>query len=498
MENQLVCLDLANGKEQWRSKEGDPSFAGFVHRYRSTDGKLMVEGNRIVTTYVESQSSGDNKGTHLYVMGIDGLTGAVAFKVHAALAERALSSGGGLFSVLGKITAAAMTFGISAAADLLSPDIGFSNIGFDYGLVQEDGIVRVYVVTPAEMLNPDTRAEHGEGVCAVDIRSGKKLYGEYFAIAEGIKPEYLPLGLVSDGNNQVYFAGKKRVVGFNLSTGKRLWTLEEGLDGQPFDLGLVDGSLYVKLGKTLYSNSYREPRGGFWNTLSGTSQSEKFEINKEWSVDPFGIAAIDPANGKLLWCFEMDNDPSLAVGSLEDAGGGVIEKHLDFAEYYDQVNRVFYVSDLKNVFSLKAGPGGGKPVWTYSLSRNDLGTINVEKAYAIVQRHPMEFSQALRLSYSNNALIVFGPSGIAKINTAAGTTLWRNEWDFAWDDMQYYDQLPSEVLYCNKGTLERFDCRAGQVVWKMDVDKKSYFQTVRDRSMLIVWLGDEVYGLDLK
>jgi hypothetical protein len=54
------------------------------------------------------------------------------------------------------------------------------------------------------------------------------------------------------------------------------------------------------------------------------------------------------------------------------------------------------------------------------------------------------------------------------------------------------------VLYCSKRNLNRLDRNTGQTVWKMDVDRKSSFHAVRDRSMLIVWLGDEVYGLDLK
>jgi len=382
LEDQLVCVDLVNGKELWRSKEGDPAFAGFVHCYRSSDGKLLVDGSRIVVTYVQSQRSGENSGTHLYAMGIDALTGSVGFRTRVALAEKSLSSGGGLFSIIGKIYTAALTFGLSVASDMLSPDLGYGNIGFDYSLMLDRGVLYTIVITTAEMLNPDTRAEHGEGICAVDIRSGKKIYGEHFPIAEAIKPEWMPLKVDFEDNSILYIPGHKKIVAFNLQAGKRVWTIEGPLDGQPADLALLNGTLYAKLGNSHYSSSYTAARKGFWDFAGGKAQNKNLEVNKNWSADPFGFAAIDPASGKLLWRIETDNDPALAAAYFAAGENGELMKQFRFKDYYDPARNQLYYSDLKNVYALTLGPGGGKLAWTCSLSKNDVGRINFEKAFA--------------------------------------------------------------------------------------------------------------------
>jgi outer membrane protein assembly factor BamB len=74
LDSRMAVVDLENAKVLWQTKEDDPEFDGYAHRY------LKQMGEDIVLTYNRIKTFGDDRGTHLYVEKINALTGKVSYK----------------------------------------------------------------------------------------------------------------------------------------------------------------------------------------------------------------------------------------------------------------------------------------------------------------------------------------------------------------------------------------------------------------------------------
>ncbi|HTR80467.1 MAG TPA: PQQ-binding-like beta-propeller repeat protein [Bacteroidota bacterium] len=501
LKDKMVGIDLVGGKIMWQTKEGDPNFEGFAHRYIAQDSEDAI------VTYARPRKGGDESGTYLYAMKVNLLTGNLEYKTTVALGKDVVSHGGGLLGSIGKAYLAMATLGLSTIGS--GADFGYSNIGFDYDVMEENGRLITAIVTSAEMLNPDTRKEGGEGFCAVDEKTGAVVYKSYFPILD--KSDKFTSASFVD-NNVVYLTGENRLIAFDLVAGKELWSIEKELDdAQVFDMAMIDGVLYAKCGKKAYTAVFLIGDQSFYAHLNNQATEDKLDVDEDSKTKPFCFLAVDPASGKILWRTETENDPALAEGdfglsnthasfsfhemklAMQGYGGdrSKVVKPFDFTSYYNPDAKELYFSDLEKVYALKLGRDGGKIDWEFSLKKNDVGAIEFEKAFAYNKRdHKM--TQPLRFEYSGGKMVVYGPEGIAAIDPATGKPLWTREWSFDWKKVRYFPQLvDNKLVYCIDSKLTKIDLGSGAVDWQVKVDKDTGLYPSPDNNYIIT-LNDEV------
>jgi outer membrane protein assembly factor BamB len=114
-----------------------------------------------------------------------------------------------------------------------------------------------------------------EGVTSLDARTGKERIREKFRVNEGglALTEADP---VVDGNH-VYVSGQGRVRAISRATGREVWEAKDL--GLTPEMILADGMLFVRT-------------GGQFTRLKDGEIAER---------GPYGVSAIDPSNGKILW-----------------------------------------------------------------------------------------------------------------------------------------------------------------------------------------------------
>jgi len=509
LKDKMMAVDIVNGTIAWQTKDGDPDLEGFAHRYISQDGEHAL------LTYNRPRKSGDESGTLLYLMKMNLLTGAVEYKTPVALGKEVVShDGGGLLGSIGKAYLAMATLGLSTIGG--GADFGYSNIGFDYDVTEENGKLIVAIVTSAEMLNPDTRKEGGEGFCAVDEKTGSVVYKSYFPILDG-SDKFTCASYVD--KDIVYLTGKERLIAFDVEAGKKLWSIEKELDdAQVFDMATIDGILYAKCGRKTYSAVFLIGDQSFSAHLNNQATEDKLDVNEDSKIKPYCFIAIDPLSGKILWRTEAENDPALAEGDfglsnshasfsfhemkLAMAGYGgdrsKVVKPFDFKTYYNPDSKELYFSDLEKVYALKLGSNGGKIDWEFSLKKNDVGSIEFEKAFAYNKRG-QKMTQPLRLEYSGGRMVVYGPEGIAAIDPASGKAIWKHEWSFDWKKVRYFPQLvDNKLVYCVDSKLTRIDLTSGVVDWQVKLDKGTGLHASPDNAYIITLNGKEASAFPLK
>ncbi|HTX18194.1 MAG TPA: PQQ-binding-like beta-propeller repeat protein [Bacteroidota bacterium] len=508
LKDKVMAIDIGAGTTLWQSRDGDPKFEGFVHRY------VRQDGSDALVMVATGRKSGDEEGTTLYAMRLDLTTGAVKYRTPVALGKEVVSYGGSLLGSIGKAYLAMATLGLSTIGG--GPDFGYSNIGFDYDVTEQDGKLIVAIVTSAEMLNPETRKDGGEGFCEVDESTGAALYRSYFPILDG-SDRYTSVAYVD--KQTVYLTGKNSLIAFDLAAGKKLWSIGKELDdAQVVDMSVIDGVLYAKCGKKTYSAVFLVGDQSFSAHLNNTATEDKLDVNEESKTKPFEFLAIEPTSGKILWRAEAENDPSLAEGDfgltqtrssfsfhemkLASQGYGAersnIVKPFEFSSYYNSGSQELYYCDLENVYALKLGRDGGKVDWQFSLKKNDVGAIEFEKAFAYNKRDH-KLTQPLRLEYSGGKLVVYGPDGIASIDPASGKARWTHEWSFDWKKVRYFPQLVDQKLvYCVDSKLTRIDLNGGSVDWQVKLDKGTGLYASPTNDYIITLNNKEADGFPLK
>lgn len=509
LKNKVIAIDPVEAKVVWQSKDSDPNFEGFAHRF------LLQDGDRAIITYNRPRDSGNEEGTYLYLVGLNLLTGNVDYRTPIALGKKVVSHEGGLLGSIGRVYLAAATLGLSEAVRG-GPDFGFSDIGFDYDITQMDDKLVVGIVTASEMLNPDTRSGSGEGFCAVDMKTGAVVYKNYFPILDGAEKK--SSSAIVDGNI-VYCTGKDRLLAFDYSTGKKLWTLEKELDGaQVADLAVIDALLYAKFGKKEYSVVFLRGDHSYEAYMNNQVKDDKIDFKKETNDTPYGFMAIDPSTGKILWRVETNEDPSLAQGNFglrsqaasfsfhsialgfggySDGGRSLVAKPFDFQKSYNAAAKELYFSDLEKIYALKLGRDGGKYSWESSLKKSDVGSIDFEKAFAYSRKKNL--TQPLRVEVANGQIVAYGPDGIAAFDPSNGNAKWKHEWSYDWQKIKFTPEvLGDKLIYCVDRKLTRIDLMSGSVDWQVKVEKETHLYPMPNDSFLIALTEKEAAAYPLK
>jgi outer membrane protein assembly factor BamB len=536
MEDRLASLDLAGGKVLWITKEDDPDFVGYAHRYLGTDG------NNILLSYVKATSFTEENGTYIYAMSINGITGKVNYKTPVLHSKQALM---GFQRVLGSVFAT--TFSAfaeiasggnadEAATDMINEMMGYGNIGFDYKSFNygDDNIVFFTGGTSSnvenwEMRNPETREEPGEGFASVNFKTGKANYKTYFPIAAGLDGrEVANLATLKIIDNIAYKAGNERVIKFDLNSGKKLWEVSL-TDKVVCETTKIDDVLYLRFGIQRYEVKLK-----------------KDEVKMRSTIDesPYGFMAIDDASGKILWEKEIESDPNLLTPKF------------DIKNYYDDKTKHLYFADLENIYALKMGKNGGEYEWSINFDGAGIGEYDYEESYAVTEKWlgsetrsrststyigggwsmvstttsggyndealsgyiddlgsaelsttytswgniwGVSAKKCLRILYGTDKVILFGPEKIALVNSANGKIVWAKEWDYDNEDIQYVPKVMNgNIIYCMDKELVLIDTDNGKEVFREEIDEKSKFFTSPDEKNIFNLYDEEIAGFSLK
>ena len=501
--DQMAAVDLVEGKVLWQTKEDDPQFEGYAHRY------IDMEGDNILIAYSRARLMSSDSGTYIYLLSINAVTGKVNYKTPVVLSGAALSDftrglTKAITTTIGTILNVATVGKAQNTYDAINNMMGYSNIGFDYNYFsyKDDLIFEIRAKEP--MMNPKTRDEPGEGYIRVNKKTGAVVYATYFELCDGYA-HIDNLAPIAYYDNLVFLSGEEKLVGFNLDTGKILWTLFKEA-GFVADLKLIDGVLYTKFGITDY-NIYLD--------------KDDVEIKEKFSEDPFGFMAIEATTGKILWKVNTEVDPSLQTPqfSLEN--------------YYDEKANRIYFADEQNVYALKLGKNGGKYDWQYNFEKNDLGEMEFEETYAVQETwigsvprttststymgggwvmtttrttggisssgasdflqeaegaeltntykswgnyYGVSARKCLNVFYGNDNILVIAPEGYAMLNTKDGSEVWKTKWDYDNKEVSYIPKLFSNsIVYCLDEDLVSLDIHTGKKRWNAEEDEKSKY-----------------------
>ncbi len=506
LEDQLAGIDLAEGKILWQTKEDDPEFEGYAHKYVST------EGNNIILTYNRAKLVSTESGTYVYLISIDALTGKLNYKVPVLLSQTTLT---GFQRGLAKTLSGAFAAFVGAASmgsaptgdamNMVNNLMGYQNIGFDYEVFEHNAKIIIAERTTVNMWDPSTRDGAGEGFVAVDPKMGNILYKEYFEIAEGMdQNQFIALASMLIDNNIIYAPGEDKLAAFDLANGKKLWEINE--TGLITDLSIINGVLYIKHGKQEYAVTLNE---------------NDVKVNETWDEDPFGFKAIDPASGNVLWSVKTETDP------------GLVTPQFSIQNYYNPADNRLYYADEQNVYALTLGKDGGKFGWQFNFDGNNIGEMEYAKTFAVKETWigsqvrttttstslgggwvlnstttsgglndektaayiedaldadvfttytswgniwGVTAKRCLRVLYNGRNILVFGPEAITLLNASDGKPVWIKEWDYDQSDVQFIPQIVGDkFIYCMDENLVLRNLSDGEIIWQSEEPKKTKF-----------------------
>ncbi len=533
MENRLASLDLSESKVLWITKEDDPQFEGYTHSY------LKSVGNNILLSYY----NGSSDGSYIYLLSIDAFSGKVNYKKNTILSREYIPDFvraiGNTIATISSALISVATLGNGSSEQLLNDvnsRLGYQNIGFEYDTFEYgDNIIffaygagGTRVGTAAEMWNPATKEEPGQGFVSVNYKTGKINYQSFFSITEGLdvnKIKMLP-DLLTNGNI-VYKAGNERVIKFNLDTGKKLWEAKIP-DKVITETTPINGILYLKVGVQAYYVSLKK---------------DKIKLKETLDEDPFGFVAIDDASGKILWEIDINSDPVL------------LTPQFNISDYYNPKTNQLYFADLENLYALKMGKNGGKYAWKINFDDVGIGEYDYEETFAIIEKWigsvPSTSSRTsyigggwtmttttttggydgesisefiddasdasltstytswgniwgvsakncLRILYGVDKTIIVGPEKIALINSNDGKIIWAKEWDYDNEEVTYVPRvLNGNIVYCMDEELVLIDLNTGKEIYRTEVDEKSKFFVAPNEKNIFNLYDEEISGYSL-
>jgi len=516
MEDQVFGINLEAGEILWNTPQDDETYEGYIHKY------IKQDGNNIIVAYNRARLSSHPAGTYIFCMSFDALTGKLNYRTTVLASQAAMSN----FTrgLANTITGAFATFvavssgGIASgqagqAIDMVSDMMGYGNIGFNYNVFEHNGNIIFESRSEVAMFNPETREDPGEGYVAVNPSTGKIVYKDYFAIADGMTKPNLDASCppLIEGNIS-YVGGEERLYAFDLNSGKRLWSIDgnEKLE-MITDLMVTDGVLYVQFGKIDYNIGLKE---------------DEIVVNEKLDVDPYGFMALDSKSGNVLWTVDMETPP------------GLYSPQFTIENYYNGAANHLYYSDEKGTYALKMGRDGGSLAWSFIYEDNNIGEMEYDETFAINEKwigtqkvittttYSSGFStttasggldeeetanfiedaagadfinyyvswgniwgvtakRCLRVTTNGKVIIIFGSSGVASVDPQNGKANWTTEWDYDHEEMQYVPRIfRNSIAYCLDRELTLLDLNTGEKKWKVEEAKKPRFFTSPDNTQL--------------
>ncbi|MCF8354979.1 MAG: PQQ-binding-like beta-propeller repeat protein [Melioribacteraceae bacterium] len=523
LEDVIAGIDLVAGTILWQTAEDDETYEGYIHKY------VMQDGNNIIFVQNRALMMAEENGTYLFLMSMDGLTGKLNYKTAVLGSRVALMD---FQRTLAKvITGAFSTFvtvgsgGVGAgqasqAMDMVNNMLGYQNIGFEYDVFVEQTI--------HQMFNPKTREDGGEGIVKVDPKTGKIEYAAYMDIAAGMnEKEFNSLAQPYFTDDKLVLAGNERLVLFDITSGEKKWEIGENV-GFVSDLALIDGALYAKFGKQEYGVGLKE---------------NEVEVKMNFDEDPFGFHAIDPETGSIIWTIKTESDP------------GLVTPEFSIANYYDESNHRLYFADEMNIYALKLGREGGSYDWKFNFDDNGTGEMEYDETFAVTEKwigskirsHStstyigggwvmttttksggldveetstfledaagselsttyeswgniwgVTAKRCLRVLYGGELILVFGPDGIALVNSSDGKSKWQKEWDYDETAVQYVPKIIGDkILYCMDEELVLLNLTDGSEIWRTDESEDSRFFLSPNNSFFFTINDEEISGYKL-
>jgi len=484
LKNAMLAIDLSEGKILWQSQKDDKDFVGYAHRY------LKVDGNNLLLTYTNTSMAAG--GANVYLMSLNALTGKVNYRTTSlgntpyGQADWARSIFGGVMKTLG-----------------VESTLGYENIGFDYVTLEHDGTIVFGTLSINSLCNPDTRESGGDGIAIINPKTGEILFKDYlrlsdYSITTGGAIRYADMMPFIEGNT-AYLVGNENLAAYDLKAKKRLWVNKGTIKAIPREGMVVDNVLYVKMGERKFTISLAPPVT-FFDGLA-------MKVDNKWNETPYGFAAYDCSSGNLLWRIETETDPSF------------LTPNFSLKNNYDPLKKLLYFGDEENIYALQMKNNGGKFDFVINLKKNDLGKMPYQKTYAI-DEWPIgsigygaeytyytwggkEYSKyisateqadasveyyglftiwgaaakkCLRVVYDQKSIFVMGTEGIGLINAGDGKLVWKHEWEYDQDNVQYMPHIiDGKLVYCVERKLTSVDLKTGATRWQSKETKRPIF-----------------------
>jgi hypothetical protein len=284
------------------------------------------------------------------------------------------------------------------------------------------------------------------------------------------------------------------------------------------DAAIIDNVLYVKFGIRAMNVNLSKDAGGLFGNYG-------MNIEESWNEEPFGFSAYDMNGGTMLWSTETAEDP------------GFLSTNFSLKNDYDSTSKRLYFADEENLYALHLSNGGGKYDWTYKFGSNGVGSIPLKESYA-TKEFPIgevnvgysaigttayrsettniggseyeNFQQEIADAYDyitytsgytvwgvaakkclgfiphGKNILLLANKGIALVEGASGKTIWKNDWSYEQDNVQFLPKvLQDKLIYCVDQQLKSISIIDGSIRFQIKETKRPHFILSPDNKYLI-------------
>lgn len=482
LENKLVGLNAETGKAVWQTPEKYPMAKGFIH------SMIASRSNSAIVTYLDP--SDDLK---LYVMNIDALTGKIRYRTLVAHADESLPK-------------RELPLKARQADSQFSNDFfGFGNAGFRYSVSEDGSAVRVLIHTAADMMEPNTDRDGGEGYVIVDSETGAVVKKHYMKIAYGLsfKGGFPALAPPLTYGSMKILPGNKNLVAIDTTDASLKWMLiEQDVNNTcVVDMAIVDSLLLLRTGGSQTEFQYDEKK-------------KKVQSKTVWEDDEYSLIAVNANNGRLLWKKQFDDDPAplfpmyalarympdqhhLLTGSekfltmqtvLWNRGDSLQWKF----EFSDSGVGAYSYEDLFNPSSFWKN----EPDLTVKngIALTDPNTAFSERMIA-AEPYATGVSRVLQVAYHRptTSIIAVGDDGIASVNPENGKKNWLHEWSYSSSSVSYRPVFfKDHLFYFIDGKAELLNLKTGKITYGVTPDKESGVFLLPNGSGIVFLYKDEI------
>ncbi|MHB1050791.1 MAG: outer membrane protein assembly factor BamB family protein [Bacteroidota bacterium] len=488
MENAMAGINLQNRKTLWRTPEKFPAARGYIHRY------IGADENSIIVTYLDR--SDDVK---LYVMSIDALTGAIKYRTLAAHSDESLP----------KRNLPLAVAPIPAAVHDLS--FGYDDPGFHYSAQSDDADLHLLIHTSAEMIEPNTDLDGGEGYTIVNAGTGKVTKKTYMKIGHDLsfKGGFTSLAAPLTYGKLKILPGNKNLIAIDTTNASLKWMLIEQdlFSSYVIDMALADSMLYVRTGGTKVEYVRDEKK-------------DKVERNVVWEEDDYSLIAVNAGTGMVYWKKKLNDDPAPVFPSYS------------IAQYLLKNGDLLYATEKFLFAQFLQTKKADSLRWKFEFSDSGVGSYSYDELlqssmlwsgerfgegdecrYQTEEIVPFStkmiagekfvsgYSRILQVNYclNGNLLIAIGEDGIASIDPENGKKKWYYEWDYSADDVLYRPVfVNNHLFYVMNGKADLLNLNTGRIAASVKIDKESGIFIMPNGSSVIIVYKDELTGIRIR